>query len=137
VIEPLPGDAERDSLHEADDARIDALLSDDFPKLEALLSEALILTHPDGRTDGKQSYLDSLRSGAVKFTSIKRGTASVRSNGDVGWIHRNLAIHRIKDGEGLDVYLKVLSAWEKQHGEWKLMAYASHRSSADEFAAAK
>jgi hypothetical protein len=131
------GDADRNLLCKADDARIDALLSNDFPKLEALLSDALMLTHPDGRTDSKQSYLDSLRSGAVKFTSIERGTPNMRCNGGVGWIHRSLAIHRVKDGEGLDVYLKFLSAWEKRDGEWKLVAYASHRSGVDEFAAMK
>jgi hypothetical protein len=116
------------SIREADDARLDSLVIGDLVKLETFLGDELTFTHPDGRSDTKRSYLDSLRSGSVKFTSIERGEPVVRCRDGLGWIQRNLDLHRIKDGEALKVSLRFLGVWERQNSEWKLVAYASTRS---------
>jgi hypothetical protein len=123
------------SVREADDARLDSLVSGDLVKLETFLGDELTYTHPDGRSDTKRSYLDSLRSGSVKFTSIEKGEPVVRCRDGLGWIQRNLDLHRIKDGEALKVSLRFLGVWEQRNNEWKLVAYASTRSNAPAVAA--
>jgi ketosteroid isomerase-like protein len=117
-----------DSVRAADDARIDSLVGGDLARLETFLSEELIYTHPDGRSDTKGSYLESLRSGSVRFTSIEKGEPIVRCRDGLGWIHRHLDLHRVKDGEPLRVSLQFLGVWEQHSSGWKLVAYAATRS---------
>ena len=117
-----------DMIAAADNARLDALISGDISRTEALLADDLIYTHPDGRRDTKQSYLASLRSGSVKFVAIERGEPIVTSRNGIGWVQRDLTLHRIKDEHLLKVRLGVLSVWEQSHSGWRLVSYLSTRS---------
>jgi hypothetical protein len=57
---------------EADDRRIQALLSGDARTLAEIAHPNLIYVHHTGRRDTYQSYIDALASGRAKFFSIVR-----------------------------------------------------------------
>ena len=50
-----------------EDKRYAAMTKGDFGALEALLHDQLLYTHSSGVTDTKASWLDSLKSGKLKF----------------------------------------------------------------------
>jgi hypothetical protein len=52
-----------------EDKRIAAMLAKDLKALEDMLHEQLLYTHSSGITDTKGSWLDSIKSGNVKYKS--------------------------------------------------------------------
>lgn len=56
-----------DAVMQADRARYQAMLDQDYDALEAFLGDALVYTHSDGRSDDKAAYLARLRAGKVVY----------------------------------------------------------------------
>ena len=70
-------------IHELENARYRAMVSNDLTTLEQLLSDDLIYTHSSARLDSKASYLNSLRSGKVRYVSAERQQESIVDYGKV------------------------------------------------------
>lgn len=111
----------------AEDARYAAQTSLDYTALERLLADDLIYIHSSAVVDNKQSYIDSMRDGSVRYLAMKRSEVQVRTFGclavmtGVGQFDVQL-----KD-KPLSVELRFHSLWISREGKLQFVSWQSTR----------
>ena len=70
--------AAEEAVRAAELARFKAQTSGDLKALDALLGDDLIYTHSSAAVDSKASYVESMRSGALKYQTIEPRDLQVR-----------------------------------------------------------
>jgi len=63
----------------AEQARYGAQTAGDFAALERMIGDDLVYIHSSSNVDTKASFIESQRSGTVKYRSMKRGAVKVRT----------------------------------------------------------
>lgn len=108
-----------------EDRRFAAMIAKDFGALEAMVHEQLLYTHSSGVTDTKASWLDSMRSGSVKYKSASCSARKVRIVNDVALVNGAAHIEAEIDGQARTLKLLFLNAWAKTPQGWKFVAWQS------------
>ena len=108
-----------------EERRFDAMIARDFAKLDALVHDELRYTHSSGVTDGKASWLDSMRSGRVKYKSAKSSEQKVRIYGDTALVTGRGEMQVEVGGQAKTLRLRFLNAWTKTPQGWKFVAWQS------------
>ena len=90
--------------------------------LGALVSDDLSYGHSGGKVDTKQSFIDDLISGASDFVNITITDQTVKVAGDAAIVRHTLAAATNDSGKPGNVNLKILQVWQRQGGQWKLLA---------------
>lgn len=112
-------------IHELENARYRAMVSNDLTTLEQLLSDDLIYTHSSARLDSKASYLDSLRSGKVRYVSAERQQESIVDYGKVVVINGRMKAHAIVDGHDRTLDNQFICVWVHNPKGWQMARWAS------------
>jgi Domain of unknown function (DUF4440) len=112
-------------LQELEDARYRAMVSSDLASLERLLADDLIYTHATGLVDTKQQYLESIRSGQLKYLSAERKQDSLRQIGEVVVIQGRLRAHVLKAHQDQLQDSLFLAVWAKRGKHWQLANFAA------------
>ena len=108
-----------------EDRRFAAMIARDFGTLEGLVHDELRYTHSSGVTDGKSSWLDSMRSGRVKYKSAKSTEQKVRIYGDTALITGRAHIEAEIGGQPKTLKLLFLNAWTRTPQGWQFVAWQS------------
>jgi ketosteroid isomerase-like protein len=108
-----------------EDKRFAAMIARDFASLEQLVHEELLYTHSSGVTDTKASWLESMKSGKVKYKSAACSERQVRFFGDVALIRGRAAIEAEIGGQPRSLRLLFLNAWTRTPQGWKFAAWQS------------
>jgi ketosteroid isomerase-like protein len=108
-----------------EDKRLSAMIARDFKALEAMVHEQLAYTHSSGVVDGKASWLESMRSGKVKYKSASCTERKVRLFGDVALTTGRASIEADIGGQAKSLRLLFLNAWVKTPQGWKFVAWQS------------
>lgn len=99
---------------QAEDARYEAQMDDDFDALEKLLGKDLVYIHSSTVQDTKASFIDSLRTGKVSYHSMERSNTKVRVFGDVAIITGNAVFEVTARGRDKTLNLLFHSVWVKR-----------------------
>ena len=111
----------------AEDARYAAQTSLDYSALERLLADDLIYIHSSAVVDNKQSYIDSMRNGSVKYLAMKRSEVQVRTFGCLAVMTGIGQFDvQIKD-KPLNVELRFHSLWISREGKLQFVSWQSTR----------
>jgi len=121
---------DNDAVLAADDARLNALIAGDFDALDRLLAADLVFVHTKGERDDKKTYLDSLRSGRIRYRAITRSETSVKVTGDVGILCGAVTLHATIDNDNRSMPVRYMSVWARHAGGWQLLAIDTSRVSA-------
>src|SRR5919204_4465026 len=108
-----------------EDKRFAAMIDRDFPTLEKLVHEALRYTHSSGVTDGKATWLESIKSGRVKYKKASCSERQVQIYGDTALITGRAHIEAEIKGEAKTLKLLFLNAWTKTPQGWQFVAWQS------------
>ena len=108
-----------------EDKRFAAMVARDFSMVEKLTHEELLYTHSSGVTDTKSSWLDSMRSGHVKYKSASCTERQVRFFGEVAVIRGRAAIEVDIGGQPKSLRLLFLNVWTRTPQGWKFAAWQS------------
>jgi ketosteroid isomerase-like protein len=108
-----------------EDKRFAAMVARDFAALDKLVHDELLYTHSSGVTDSKPSWLESMKSGKVKYKSASCSERQVRFFGDVALIRGRAAIEVDIGGEPKSLRLLFLNAWTRTPQGWKFAAWQS------------
>ena len=99
-----------------------AMVDADSVMLDKLISPKLSYGHSGGHIDDKTEFVQKIVSGKSDFVTLEFPEQSIS-------ISKNTAIVRHKfnavtndNGKPGEVHLAVLLIWQKQHGQWKLLA---------------
>ena len=110
------------SLLAAEEARRQAMLAADVAALGALLSETLAYTHSTGVTDSRQSYLQLLASGALRYETLEFAAPQARLVGTVGWVSAVMYATVRKGEQRRDIASSYLAVWDHTPAGWMLQA---------------
>lgn len=108
-----------------EDQRFAAMVSRDFAALEKMTHDELLYTHSSGVTDTKASWLESMKSGKVKYRSASCSERQVRFFGDVALTRGRAAIEVDIGGQPKSLRLLFLMAYTRTPQGWKFVAWQS------------
>lgn len=122
----MPGPDDAAAVDAADARRFTATVANDLAALDALFDDAMIYTHSDSRRDSKQSLMDGMRSGKVKYLKFTREEAKAMAFGDAGIVSgRFTAEVQVPDGSVRPLHSTFLSTWIRKGGGWAMVAWQS------------
>jgi len=91
--------------------------------LGALVADDLSYGHSGGRVDTKASFIGDLVAGKSDFVAITISDQTVKVvDGQTAIVRHTLAADTLDSGKPGKVALKILGIWQKQGGDWKLLA---------------
>lgn len=99
-----------------------AMISGERAELEACASDSLSYGHSGGMVENKAEFVEHIASGKSDFVTIdlSEQTISVKQNTAV--VRHTLSATTNDGGKPGTVKIKVLLVFEKQKGQWKLLA---------------
>ncbi|MGE0622144.1 MAG: nuclear transport factor 2 family protein [Pseudomonadales bacterium] len=116
---------EQDGVLRADAQRRAAMVAGDVTALGALLDDELIWTHSSGKTDGRQSFLDGIASGVVRYLALDTEAVQVIRRGEVFVCHGLLNGRASRDGVEKALSNRFLSVWVHEAGSFRMLAWQS------------
>ncbi|NBS76410.1 MAG: DUF4440 domain-containing protein, partial [Betaproteobacteria bacterium] len=116
-----------DEALKAEDVRYAAQMNNDFAAMEKLFSSDLVYIHTSSVLDNKASYIESMRSGTVKYKVMRRSDVTVRTYGCVAIINGmgNYDV-RVKEND-MNVVLRFTSIWQKKDNALEFISWQSTR----------
>jgi type IV pilus biogenesis protein CpaD/CtpE len=88
----------------------------------ALVADDLSYGHSGGKVDTKTSFIADLISGASDFVTITITDQTIKLVDNVAIVRHTLTADTNDSGKPGKVSIKILGVWQKQGGEWKLLA---------------
>lgn len=99
-----------------------AMIDGDAKALKQLSSTALSYGHSGGHIEDQQAFIEKIASGKSDFVTMELADQTISISGDTALVRHNLNAD-IKDGGVPNtIHLGILLVWQKQAGEWKLLA---------------
>jgi hypothetical protein len=116
-----------DEALKAEDVRYAAQMNNDFAAMDKLFSSDLVYIHTSSVLDNKASYIESMRSGTVKYKVMRRSEVTVRTFGCVAIINGigNYDV-RVKEND-MNVVLRFTSIWQKKDNSLEFISWQSTR----------
>ena len=108
-----------------EEKRFAAMVARDFSGLEALVHDQLRYTHSSGVTDGKATWLESMKSGRVKYKKATCSEQKVQIYGDTALITGRANIEAEIGGQAKTLRLLFLNAWTRTPQGWQFVAWQS------------
>jgi hypothetical protein len=102
-------------------------MGNDFAAMDKLFSQDLVYIHTSSVLDNKASYIESMRSGTVKYKVMRRSEVTVRALGCMAIINGigNYDV-RVKDND-INVVLRFTSIWHKKDNALEFISWQSTR----------
>jgi hypothetical protein len=98
----------------AEDARFKAQMSGDGAAMKKLFGDDLVYIHSSTVVDTKQSFIESITSGNVKYRSMHRGDSTVRTYGGVAIVSGSAKFEVTVKGENRSLDLLYHAIWAKR-----------------------
>ncbi len=99
-----------------------AMIDADAKALKALSSPMLSYGHSGGHIENQAEFIEKIVSGKSDFVTMDLREQTISISGDTALV-RHILNADIKDGGVANtIKLGVLLVWQKQQGEWKLLA---------------
>lgn len=99
-----------------------ALIDPDKSTLDRLTLDQLTYGHSSGMIQDKASFMEALLSGKSDFVSIDVTEQTLKISGNTAWVRHVLTATTNDGGKPGQTKLSVLLVWQKQKGEWRLLA---------------
>jgi hypothetical protein len=118
----LAADKDTDTVSKKVDALRLAMIDADAKALKALSSPLLSYGHSGGHIENQAEFIEKIVSGKSDFVTMDLSEQTISISGDTALV-RHILNADIKDGGVANtIKLGVLLVWQKQQGEWKLLA---------------
>jgi hypothetical protein len=111
----------------AEDSRYAAQMGGNFAALEKLIGDDLVYTHSSAAVDNKKTYIESMRSGAVKYNSMKRSDVTVRTYGCVAILTGRADFVVSNKGQNSNVVLRFHAIWAKRDQGLQFVSWQATR----------
>jgi len=98
----------------AEEARFAAQMSGDVTAMQRLFGDDLVYVHSSALVDTKASFIEALRSGNVKYRSMKRSDVKVRTYGCIAIVTATGNFEVTARGQELSLHLLYHAVWAKR-----------------------
>ncbi|AKD03065.1 nuclear transport factor 2 family protein [Pontibacter korlensis] len=95
--------------------------------LEAIAAKDLSYGHSSGNIEDKASFVSSLTSGKSDFVTMDLTDQTVKVVGNTAIVRHKLSAETNDSGKPGTVKLGVMLVWQKQQGQWKLLARQAYK----------
>jgi hypothetical protein len=99
-----------------------ALIAADARALDALSAPELSYSHSDGHIEDKATFIATATNGKSKWLSLAYNDTTVRVVGDAAIVRFKFVGENQSGDKKNQSNLGILMVWQKQQGEWKLLA---------------
>ena len=99
-----------------------ALIDPDNNTLSALAADDLSYGHSNGMIQDKAAFIEALISGKSDFVTIELTEQTVKVVGNTAIVRHHFSATTNDGGKPGAVKLSILLIWQKQKGQWKLLA---------------
>jgi hypothetical protein len=124
------GPVDAADVEAAEDARYAAQTTDDYAALDKLIGDDLVYIHSSAVVDNKASYIESMRSGNVKYRVMRRSDVTVRTFGCLA-IMTGLANFDVTvKGQDLAVEIRFHSVWVQRDKGLQFVSWEATRTPA-------
>lgn len=109
----------------------DAQFAHDAKALAALTAKDLSYSHSDAHIEDQATFIKNATSPATKFISLDYKDPWIHVVGDTAIVrfHWVAQSETVPEGKQSSTNLHILMVWQKQAGQWKLLARASTKLS--------
>jgi hypothetical protein len=121
------GTISQEEASRAEDARYAAQTTNDFPAMDRLFGDDLVYIHSSAVVDDKASYIETMRSGNVKYRVMRRSDVNVRTYGCIAIITGNADFDVTVKGQELAVQLRFHSIWAKRPAGVQFISWQATR----------
>lgn len=112
---------------QAEDARYAAQMANDFAAMERLFGDDLVYIHSSTTEDTKASFIESMRSGTVRYRAMKRGEVTVRTYGCIAIISGRTSFQVTARGQDLALELLFHAVWAKRAAGIQFVSWQATR----------
>ena len=124
--EDCRGTITADEAMRAETARYTAQTSNDFGAMDKLFGNDLTYNHSSAATDNKATYIDSMRSGRVKYRKMTpNGDVKARTYGCLAIITGTAVYEVTAGGEDRTVPLRYTAIWAKRPSGLEFVSWQS------------
>jgi hypothetical protein len=109
------------------DALKKAMLDADKTNLDKLTASELSYGHSSGKVETKAEFVDALVTGKSDFVSINLADQTIKIVGNTAIVRHTLNGETNDNGNKGTVKLFILTVWQKDKGQWKLLARQAAR----------
>ena len=106
---------------------LEALLKADKAQLERLSADQLSYGHSDGRVQNKAEFIDGVMTRKATVKSINFPDLKIAVAGDAAIARHIYESESETDGKPNSVKIGTLAVWQKQGGNWKLLARQGYK----------
>lgn len=99
-----------------------AMLDANRSSLENIAATELTYGHSNGLIEDKAAFVEALAGGKADFKSINLTEQTIKLAGNTALVRHKLTGEVVNSGQPGNVNLGVLLVWQKQQGQWKLLA---------------
>lgn len=99
-----------------------AMIDGDGARLEKMVSDKLSYGHSGGLVENKSDFIKKIVSGASDFVTIDLTEQTISVSGDTAIVRHVLTANTNDGGKPGTVKLKILLIWQKNKGQWQLLA---------------
>lgn len=99
-----------------------AMVEADSVNLYALTLPGLSYGHSSGHVDDQRQFVEKITSGKSDFVSINLSEQSIRISKKTAIVRHKLDAVTNDNGKPGEVHLWVLLVWQKEGGNWRLLA---------------
>jgi len=105
----------------------EALLKADKAQLERLSADQISYGHSDGRVQNKAEFIDGVMTRKANVKSIDFPDLKIAVAGDAAIARHISESESETDGKPNNVRIGTLEVWQKQGGNWKLLARQGYK----------
>ncbi len=116
-----------DEVLRAEESRYAAQMNNDFAAMDRLFADDLVYYHSSTVIDTKQSFIESMRSGTVKYRKMTRGEVKTRVFGSVGIITGRGTFDVNARGQDMVLELMFSAVWAKREGALQFVSWQATR----------
>ena len=118
---------EQDLMH-LEQQRVDAVIKGDLATLERIFSDDLLYTHSNARQETKQQFLESVKSGSIKYEAMKHSDLKVQLFGDTAVLRGKSDIKGVANGQSYAFPIRFITVYVKMNGRWQMTVWQSTRA---------
>ena len=124
----MAASADEAAVAQALDAFRAAVIAKDKGQFEKLLADQLIYGHSDGRTDTKASFITDAMSKRALWKVIDYQNQTIAVTGDIAVVRHIFTGESEREGGKMQsTKVGAMTIWQKQGGNWRLLARQAYR----------
>jgi len=112
---------------QTEQARVAALIADDYAALDLLLADDLTYTHSSSVVDTKAEFMESLTSGRLKYKVLNHRDQQVRVYGDTAILNGVTQVHSTFEEREVHLVMRFTIVYVRKSGRWQMAAWQSTR----------